>query len=371
MKIAYVVHDLNDAAVARRVRMLRAAGGDPVVLGFRRSETAPGSVEGARAIDLGRTADARLGQRALAVLRNLLCPSTMLKGAEGAGIVIGRNLESLALAARIRRAAPGARLIYECLDIHRTLLGTRMVDRAIQAVEHKLLRGIDLLIVSSPAFLREHFARFSALTAPTLLVENKVLDLAGGVPADPASPPPGPPWTIGWFGNLRCGRTFSVLADLARRHGGAVQILIAGRPSPAEFPDLPGQATAVPHMRFVGPYGADDLRGLYGQCHFAWAIDWFEEGLNSRWLLPNRLYEASSFGVVPIALAGVETGRWLAQRNAGLLLGETLAGLDALLAGLEATEYGRMRAAVAAIPRDALIADRRGCTALMRAVAAA
>jgi succinoglycan biosynthesis protein ExoL len=215
MKIAYVVHDLNDPAVARRVRMLRAAGGDPVVLGFRRSETAPGSVEGARAIDLGRTADARLGQRALAVLRNLLRPSTMLTGAEGAGIVIGRNLESLALAARIRRAAPGARLIYECLDIHRTLLGTRMVDRAIQAVEHKLLRGIDLLIVSSPAFLREHFAGRAALTAPTLLVENKVLDLAGGVPADPASPPPGPPWTIGWFGNLRCRRTFSVLADLA------------------------------------------------------------------------------------------------------------------------------------------------------------
>ncbi|MDB5689571.1 MAG: hypothetical protein JWL91_1447 [Sphingomonas bacterium] len=371
MKIAYVVHDLNDPAVARRVRMLRAGGGDPVVIGFRRSERAPNSVEGARVVDLGRTADARLGQRALAVLRNLARPAAMLAAAAGAEIVIGRNLEALALAARIRRAMPGARLIYECLDIHRTLLGRRPMDRAVQAVEAALLRAIDLLIVSSPAFLREHFARRTMLAAPTFLIENKVLDLGNGAPAGAVRPPPaGPPWTIGWFGNLRCRRTFAVLADLARRHEGRVQILIAGRPSPAEFPDFVGDVAAAPHMRFVGPYGADDLMALYRQCHFAWTIDWFEEGLNSRWLLPNRLYEASRFGAVPIALASVETGRWLAQRGAGVLLDDALAGLDALIAGLDRAGYDRLHGAVAAIPREALVADRGDCTMLMQVIAA-
>jgi succinoglycan biosynthesis protein ExoL len=189
MKIAYVVHDLSDPAVARRIRMLRAGGGDPVVIGFRRSGHVPAELAGARVVDLGRTADARLGQRARAVLRHLLRPAHMLAAAEGADIVIGRNLEALALAARIRRAAPHARLVYECLDIHRTLLGRGVADRAIQAVEARLLRAIDLLVVSSPAFLQEYFDRRRTLTAPRLLVENKVLAIGGGIALWPTARP--------------------------------------------------------------------------------------------------------------------------------------------------------------------------------------
>ena len=64
MKLAYFVHDLADPAVARRVRMLRAGGAEPVVLGFRRTETATDEVAGAPIVDLGRTYDARLGHRA-------------------------------------------------------------------------------------------------------------------------------------------------------------------------------------------------------------------------------------------------------------------------------------------------------------------
>ena len=44
MKFAYFVHDLTDPAVARRVRMLRVGGADPVVIGFRREDAAPEEV---------------------------------------------------------------------------------------------------------------------------------------------------------------------------------------------------------------------------------------------------------------------------------------------------------------------------------------
>ena len=50
MKLAYFVHDLADPAVTRRVRMLQAGGAEPVVLGFRRTETAPADVAGAPAV---------------------------------------------------------------------------------------------------------------------------------------------------------------------------------------------------------------------------------------------------------------------------------------------------------------------------------
>ena len=36
----------------------------------------------------------------------------------------------------------------------------------------------------------------------------------------------------------------------------------------------------------------------------------------------NRIYEGSLYGVGPIGVAGVETGRWLAKRKAGVILEE-------------------------------------------------
>lgn len=369
-RIAYLVHDLNDPAVARRVRMLVAGGADVSVLGFYRGEAPPAAIEGAAVTPLARTADARFVQRVAAVLRNLLRPGAMLRASRGADVVIGRNLEALALAARVRRSLPGARLVYECLDIHRLLVATAAPARAIQRAEAALLRGVDLLIVSSPAFLREHFARRPTLTAPALLVENKLLTI-DTPPPRPAPPPPGPPWTIGWLGNLRCARTFEVLRERVRRHDGRVRLLVAGRPTSAVFDDLPGALAKLPHTQFLGAYRPEDQAAIYARCHFAWAIDWFEAGLNSAWLLPNRLYEAQAFGVVPIALRSVETGRWLAAHDVGLLLDDALSELDGRLNALDPAGYAEMRAAVACLPRKALCADRAECAQLVDSIAGA
>lgn len=368
-RIVYFVHDLNDPAVTRRVKMLRAAGEEVVVAGFYRGDGPPATIAGAEALPLARTADARLMQRAFAVVRNLVFARRVLRAAEGAEVVIGRNLEALALAERAHRAMPGTRLVYECLDIHRLLLGASLPARLVQRIEASLLQRIDLLIVSSPAFLRDHFARRPGFAAPTLLVENKLLTI-GAAPPQAAPVRSGPPWTIGWLGNLRCRRTFEELAALVRRHDGRVRLLVAGRPSSAVFADLPAALAELPHCTYLGPYSPDQLPEIYARCHFVWAIDWFEEGLNSRWLLPNRLYEAPAFGTVPIALASVETGAWLAQRNAGLLLDDGLEQLDPTLAAMDAPAYAALRAAIDAIPRDDLLAGDADCAALAEAIVA-
>ncbi|UYY57057.1 hypothetical protein [Sphingomonas sp. S2-65] len=369
MKILYIVHDLHDSAVARRVRMLREGGADISVAGFRRLENLPAEVAGAGVIDLGLTRDARLAHRALAVLKHTVMPGKLMAAARDADVIIGRNLEALALALRIRRANPAAAIVYECLDIHRMLLGRSLPARLVQGIEQTLLAGVDLLLTSSPAFLREYFSGRPGMAAPALLLENKLLRLDSAPPVSIASPP-GRPWVIAWFGMLRCTRTFEILAGLARRYEGRVQIRVAGRPSPAIFPDFGQQIASVPHMHYLGPYRSDELPQLYAGCHFAWAIDYFEEGLNSRWLLPNRLYEAAAFGVIPIALGSVETGRWLRERDAGLVVDDALEGLE-VLETLDSGRVATLAAGVAAIPQGDLIATRVDCDALVRALEAA
>lgn len=363
MKLLYIVHDLHDSAVIRRVRMLRAAGAEVVVAGFRRRDEVPTEVAGATAIDLGRTKDARFFQRVAAVLRNVALPERLLASARGCDVIIGRNLEALALALRAKKAAPRARLVYECLDIHRLLLGRSRPARLLQAIEGWMLGKVDFVLTSSPAFDRDYFARRKMLRAPVKLLENKLLVIDGEAP-QPQSPEAGPPWVIAWFGMLRCAKTFDILADLAERHAGRIEIHIAGRPSPAVFEDFEARVAAAPHMRYFGPYGTEDLPRLYQPCHFAWAIDYFEEGLNSKWLLPNRLYEATSFGVVPIALRSVETGHWLDTHGAGLTIDDDLAELD-LLGSMSPKRYAVFRAGVASIPREDLIATIEDCRDLV------
>ncbi|WCT71886.1 hypothetical protein PQ455_09490 [Sphingomonas naphthae] len=369
MKVAYFVHDLNDAAVARRVAMMQAGGAFPIVLGFRRSETVPATIAGAPAIDLGRTADARLVQRAWAVVKNLLRPWRLRAIGRAADVVIGRNLEALALAAT---AAGGTRpLVYECLDIHRSLVGTGRAARLVQRVEAWLLARIDLLLVSSPAFHSEYFRARRHLDTPTMLLENKLpaWDAAeGDTPPPPVPAPAGPPWRIGWFGMLRCRKTLAMLKEIVRRSEGDIEVLIAGKPAYTEFVDFDAEVRDTPGLTYHGPYKPEDLDDLYGRTHFAWAIDYFEEGLNSRWLLPNRIYEATGHGSVPIALAGVQTAAWLSAREIGLIVQNPIEDVLRIIKPMEPARYMRLHQALARVPIGDLTISRAECVELVQAL---
>jgi succinoglycan biosynthesis protein ExoL len=373
VKLAYFVHDLTDPAVARRVRMFKAGGAEPVVLGFRREAAAPMSIEGVPTVDLGRTHDGRLLHRAAMTALSALGARRLRKPIDGAPVIVARTLEMLAVAQAARRmAGSDARLVYECLDIHRLMLGEGVKSRAMRAVERALMSRADLLMVSSPAFLAHYFTPRQGVgrdrDIPTYLIENKILELEPEREVGTSGPPPGAPWRIGWMGAIRCAKSLAILTDLAARRPDLVEVRIHGRPAYTEFEDFDGQVSALSNVSFGGGYTAADLSRLYGEVHFAWAIDFMEEGLNSSWLLPNRLYEASRHGAVPIALAGVQTGRYLAEHGFGLRL-DSPAELEAALEALTLDRYAALRAQVAAIPRGAFVADVGDCRRLVAAVA--
>ncbi len=356
MRLVYFVHDLGDPAVGRRLDMLRAHVASAVVIGFHRDAVPPQKVAGWPAIALGRTADARLRQRVLSVLRARAMLHRLRPHFVGATVIMARQLEMLALA----RSARNAVLAYECLDIHRLMVAPSMVGAALRRIEAHLLRGTDLLIVSSPAFIREHLAPLHGAALPRVcLVENKVLrtDLAAA-PA-PVMKPSGPPWRIGWYGVLRCRRSLELLAGLTRALPGQVVVDLCGRPALSAIPDFHARVAAEPGLRFHGAYDRrHDLPAIYRDAHFTWAIDFYEADANSRWLLPNRLYEGGLHGAVPIALASVETGRWLAARDAGVLLEEPLApALLRVFSGLTPATYAAEAARLNRQPVDAWLDD--------------
>lgn len=371
IRIGYLAHDLGDAAVHRRVAMLRAGGADVALAGLVRGAGKVPDTGVDRPLVLGRSEDARLARRVPQIARiSLFGIRRMMRHFGRVDAVVARNLEMLAVAERlVRQMRPRPRLVYECLDIHRLLTSPGLAGRVLREIEQRLAPSVDLVVTSSPAFVENHLGQ-RALYRATLLAENKVLNL-NEKQAATAPTPSGSPWRIGWFGALRCRRSFEMLAALAERSAGRVEVVIRGRPSPAIFPDLPREAENRPHLRFEGPYrNPEDLARIYGEIHFSWCIDFYEEGANSAWLLPNRLYEGGFHGTVPIALERVETGRFLSRHGFGIRLGDSpMDDLTALFRDMTQERYACEVEKVRRQPAHLWEADRQECVALVEAIA--
>jgi hypothetical protein len=322
-------------------------------------------------LNLGRTHDARLASRAGSVLKALLAAPTLGGLMAGCEVVLARFVETLAPAALARALhAPKARLAYECLDVHRLMLGSGLVGKGMRAVEGGLLDLCGTLIVSSPAFVDSYFEPFQHVSArpglKTLLVENKAYP---DLPPPQGAPPPGPPWRIGWFGMIRCRRSLDFLCDLARRRPDLVRVDIRGKPAYTEFDDFGRQTAETPGVTFGGPYAPKDLPALYGALHFNWSVDYFQDEGNSRWLLPNRLYEGGRMGVPPISRIDCETGRWLAGHGLGALFERPEMELEAFLDGLTPARYAALKARHVEAPQSLFVIGPDDCDRLVRTLA--
>lgn len=376
LQVLYLAHDLADAAIRRRVLTLKAGGAEVEVAGFQRGGNLLAAEAGVTSRVIGETADGRFAQRMGAVALARLNLRRKLAGLRRPDVIIARNLETLALApAAAAFFGGGIPVVYECLDIHRLLLDGGAKGSAMRLAQRHFGRDASLLITSSPAFVENFFKPLSGLDLPILLLENKVLMLEperGPIAALSRAAPADKPWRVGWFGAIRCRKSFYILTEFARRMDGRVEVVLRGRPAYSEFDDFDAQVRAAPHVEFHGHYrNPEDLAAIYDDVHFTWAIDFFEEGLNSDWLLPNRLYEGGLYGAVPIALASTETGRFVSGRGIGVTLDkadpETLA---TLFSGMTDARYQELAAAVGAIDRSQWVTSPADCRALVQRLAA-
>lgn len=320
-RLAYFAHDRGDAATRRRVAALQADGIE--VSGFamrRRDDENPDWLT----VDLGLTRDNAYGQRLASIWRGVGRALARRDALAAADVMLARNLDMLAIAVIARaRAGLTTPLIYECLDIHRLMVREDPVGRLFRAAEGFLMRRSTALWVSSPAFLSEYFERRQNAPVPARLVENRMAARPGPRPSMNASGP-ARPLRLGWFGNLRCPRSLSLMERLGALYPDRLEIHLRGYPALGEIPDFEARVARVPAIRFHGRYRApDDLARIYGEVDLVWAGDFMDAGFNSDWLLPNRIYEGGWFACPPIAPATAETGRWIAAHRAGFTIADT------------------------------------------------
>jgi succinoglycan biosynthesis protein ExoL len=325
-RIAFFGHDAGDAAVRRRANGFMADGLEVSGFMMRRGEAAPTPWTN---VDLGQTFSGAYLQRIKSIITGARIASDARDELARADIIYARNLDMLATAFLAKRLAKlDTPVIYECLDVHRLMTRKDIIGEVFRRGERALLRRCRRLVVSSPGFLTNYFeVRHPGAFKPVLL-ENRIAEGGAGAPRPARAPTPvdaSASLRLGWVGVLRCRRSMGLLMDVARKLGDRVQIDLHGVPALREIPDFHEQVAALPNLKYHGRYRSpEDLSTIYGALDVVWAGDFMEAGYNSVWLLPNRIYEGGYFAVPPIAPAGTQTARWIADRKAGFVLPEPL-----------------------------------------------
>lgn len=367
----YLVHDLSDAAVRQRARMLTKAGVTLTVAGFNRASSDAFPDLGADVVDLGPSYAQRLLHRASMTVKTWLANGALRRRLRATpDVIIARNLEMLLIAARLRKQiAPRARLVFECLDIHSLMTSGAVPGRALRRLERGLLDQCDLVIVSSPEYQSGYFGPVQGWSGPTLLVENKFYPPDGSDLGERVVPslPAGPPWSIGWFGMIKCEEGLPILKTMLADHPGLATLLMAGRPSEVLLEQIRSSPPEL-GVNYVGPYRPEQMAELVRQTHFVWTIDFHYRDFNSEALLPNRLYSSCLFGSVPIVVGSTATGRWLQRHRAGIHLLDDCSDLAEVMSTMTEARYQEEIARIAAIDRRALAWDEAGCRELAEEV---
>ncbi|WP_299684399.1 glycosyltransferase [uncultured Tateyamaria sp.] len=344
LRIEVFGFDVAEISQIRRIRALIGLGHNVHSFTMRRDNMNKDFEPDWPNTHLFMTENENLPKRAAIVAASVVKMAKHRARLRAADMIIARNLDMVAIAwaARAMAGAGHVPLVYECLDINGALCGDGPKSHAMRAAERRLLAGVQMLVVSSPGFIRNYFKPLQDYDGPWALWENK---LAAGTalpdrPKIRTASDVEAPLRLGWVGTIRCAPSLALLAAVADQLGNAVEVHIHGIVHRHALPDFDATLAAHPNMILHGPYEyPGDLAQIYGGLDLVWAQDLWQTGNNSDWLLPNRIYEASWAGCPSLAVSTTETGRRVAEDHLGWVTDSaTPDALIALLASLDRTK---------------------------------
>ncbi len=359
--VAFFGHDWAESTVIKRARAFSELGLEVIGFSFRREKFNQGFVPFWENHHLGTTEDRAYGRRLLKLLSAVPVILKQRKKLREATFFYARNIDMCALALLARSLSrSSAPLVYEVLDVQRIFIGSKLQNRIFRWLERRLLYRCSLLVVSSPGFVAQYFKPVQNYRGRVFLLENKISFAQAEAVGRPADLPPGQcrpadqnrKWTIGWFGTLRCPKSLDILCSLAERLPETVEIYMRGYPTETGMEYFQQSIAEHPNMIYDGEYrNPDDLAAIYERVDLTWAFDFLDEGTNSKWLLPNRVYEGGFFGSVALASKETQTGEKIRELGLGYNFeGPLLENLTAFLKWYSWDEHSAKRSHILALP---------------------
>lgn len=364
--VVFFQPDLSETTTLARAREFIDAGFRPTVFGFRRARYNRNYIAPWREVDLGRTQDARYWKRLMALIGAFPAIFRNRRLLKEAAVYLARNLDQLMLALMARSLFNRrAILVYEVVDIQPAFTRSNWRCGVMRLIERLCLAKVDLVVVSSPAFIHNYFAAWQGYRGEWLVVENKLrlaapdISRAAQLRGRKKSISARKRWTIGYFGLIRGQATVELIVRLARRFPNLIDFKFRGVLTTVDEAWFRSAIAQADNIRYDGEFAnPDDLAALYGGVDFAWALDLENVEANSRWLLPCRFYEAGLFGVPCLAVRDFEVGRLIDRLGVGWTFDHPLEeSLCHFFEALDHISYERKRERLLALPTSTFVSE--------------
>ena len=341
IKISVFSSDYTDARLIKRMRAFVGIGCETLCVSFQRQRYNRDYVPEWNNIHLGVIQDRKYLQRIPVLSR---AAGRLLKARRVIGasqVFYAINLDQLLLAVFMKYICGGKVLItYEVADIQHPLVRKDLFGSLLRGLERCLLRSVDLLVVTSPGYIRNYFVPIQRYQGLWFLLENKVYP----APADALRTvlsvneqrhhAEDHVWVVGFFGALKCKKSWEIIKHIARALPHKVVFRLAGYPTRIDQDDFFNTIAELENIIYLGEYkNPDELGKIYGGVDLVWCFDFSNGEYNSVWCLANRIYEGGYFEIPLLASKNYESGNFVERHGIGWTFSEPYA--DALLRFLE------------------------------------
>jgi len=365
-RVVFFSPDVTDVSTIKRADEFIDNGFSLTVLGFRRSRYNRDYQPRWTYFELGKTADGNYPKRLILLLFSLGVIFRARGHLCGASWLYARNLDQLLLALLSKALFRSrARIIYEVLDIQPAFVRPGLRGRFLRLVERTCLGRVELLVVSSPGFVRNYYEATLGYRGKWFLLENKLhastLPMLNTAREGILKRPPDRgryKWTVSYVGLIRGEATLELMEHVARRLRDDVLFKFHGILTTVDPRKFAETIARNPNMIYCGEYvNPRDLGAVYSDTDFVWALDLENADNNSRWLLPCRFYEAGILGLPCLAARDFELGRKIDTLEVGWTFAapfeETLA---AFFLSMTPDAYEERRRRLLDLPASAFIA---------------
>jgi|SRR5690554_4238363 len=245
--------------------------------------------------------------------------------------------------------------VYQVQDIRPIYFGNGLKNKLARFLEKWMLKKVDLLVVSSKEYYTGHFKPlYNFDDEKVRVIENKLP--RDFVVKSEQTKEKRKVLVIGYFGVLRCLRSWEILYQLARNAPNDINLLLRGKPD--AMPNLDEQIIGDKNITYGGLYKSpDDLHSLYSAVDIVWACYPYSEERYGNWKLARtiRFYEALAYAKPVIVQKGTAQEKDVLKYNIGLVI--DMSAPDTVLESLQAITSDMLddwKRNIAELPRNYL-----------------
>lgn len=315
--ILFFTTALEHRTFRKTVKMLSEVGVRARYVGFTRYNY-PCAEDGLETVILGQVKQGNYANRFFFALSRLVL---VRREAKKNDLMYCFALDSLVLA---HLATVGMRIpiAYQVQDIRPILVGSKIKNRLSRFLEKLALGRVKHVVLSSYAYYQNHFKIHYDLSEQSIsVIENKLENDPDPVasPGTKISLRNPTPIRIGYFGMLRCSRSWEILKSAVDRAEGRLELIVRGKPVGLETFDT--DVSSSNRIFYGGSYRSpDELADLYEAVDLVWTA--YPYGMakagNWQWARTVRFYEAGAFGKPMISQVETQDAYVISQYGIGM-----------------------------------------------------